>query len=338
MPYCPTSHAQPTDHSVAVILPAYNESAHIGDVLATIPEWVDQIVVVDDASTDDTAGVVQSASDARVTLVRHETNSGVGAAMVTGYRTALQLDADIIVKMDADGQMDPADLERLVRPLVTGLGDYAKGNRFYFRNATTGMPRIRGFGNSLLSVLTKVASGYWHVFDSQCGYTAVRSSFLRLLDLDEHAKGYFFENDMLIRLNALNARVIDVPVATLYGSETSHVNVGHVALTFPGRLALSGIKRFWRKHLLTDFGAVAVLAIAGNTMALFGLTFGAYHWWLSMVSGRPATTGTVMMAVVPLIVGFQMLLQALVLSVTRSPGAPETAEYVRSLIEEGAFQ
>lgn len=324
--------------SVAIVLPAYNEAAHIGDVLAAIPAWVDRVFVVDDASTDGTAEIVGTIADGRVTLLRHETNRGVGGAMVTGYRTALAAGADIIVKMDADGQMLASDLERLVRPIATGMAEYTKGNRFYFRNATRDMPKMRGFGNSLLSLLTKAASGYWHVFDSQCGFTAVKAPFLRLLDLDRIAPDYFFENDMLIQMNAVGARVVDVPVTTVYGAETSHVRIHRVALSFPPRLIGKAISRFWRKYLLTDFGIVAVLTALGLALGVFGVAFGTYHWWQSVVHGTPATTGTVMIAVLPIILGFQLLLQALGLNVAASPGARETAEYIRELIAEGEFE
>lgn len=323
--------------TVAVVLPAYNESAHIGEVIATIPQWVDHILVVDDASTDNTADVAASLNDARVTLLRHQTNGGVGASMVTGYKEALNTGCDIVVKMDADGQMLPSDLERLVRPIAMGIAEYAKGNRFYFRNATREMPMVRGFGNAFLSLLTKAASGYWHVFDSQCGFTAVNSSFLRLIDLERVAPDYFFENDMLIQMNGVGARVVDVPVTTVYGTETSHVRVHRVALSFPPRLVSRAFARFWRKHLLTDFGAVAVLASLGLLLGVFGAAFGAYHWWRSATDGVAATTGTVMVAVLPIILGFQLLLQALALNVSGSPGAKETAEYVRLLIEDGEF-
>lgn len=336
MPFRPAPAAQHAP-SVAIVLPAYNESAHIGEVIASIPRWVDRIVVVDDASTDGTAQAVGAIIDERLALVRHEVNLGVGGAMVTGYRAALESGAEIVVKMDADGQMLGSDLERMVRPIATGIAEYTKGNRFYFRNATRGMPRVRGFGNSLLSLLTKAASGYWHVFDSQCGFTAVRASSLRLLDLDRIATDYFFENDMLIQLNGVGARVVDVPVTTVYGEETSYVRVHHVALSFPPRLMGKAVSRFWRKYLLTDFGAVAVLTTLGFALGAFGLAFGSYHWWLSMAEGTPATTGTVMIAVLPIILGFQLLLQALTLNVGASPGAKETADYLRLLIAEGEF-
>ena len=155
--------------SVAVVMPAYNESAHIAEVISDLPAWVDRVFVVDDASTDGTAKTVSCLPDERVTLLKHDVNRGVGGAMVTGYRAALDTDVDIIVKMDADGQMLASDLERLVRPIATGTAEYAKGNRFYFRRATRDMPRVRGFGNSLLSLLTKAASGYWHSGYRLCG-------------------------------------------------------------------------------------------------------------------------------------------------------------------------
>jgi hypothetical protein len=199
------------------------------------------------------------------------------------------------------------------------------------------MPAQRSFGNQILSFMTKTASGYWHVYDPQCGFVVVRTSFLRLLDLGGIAKDYFFENDMLIRLNALGARVVDVPIKTLYGTETSGVSVARVAFTFPPRLIAAMARRFWRKHLVTDFGSITVLTLGGVVLTIFGAAFGGYHWWLSSTADRVATTGTVMIAVLPLIVGIQAILQALVMSVAASPGASETRDYVRELIVSGAL-
>jgi dolichol-phosphate mannosyltransferase len=326
------------DPSIAVVVPAHNEASHIGDVLGSMPAFVDRVFVVDDGSTDGTADAVLNVADDRIRLLRHERNGGVGAAMRTGYRAAIEDGFDLAVKMDADGQMRPEELRRLVDPFRRGIADYAKGNRFYFPNATFGMPAHRGFGNAALSFMTKLASGYWHVFDSQCGYTVASVPFLRLLDLDQVADDYFFENDMLIRLNTLNARVVDVPVTTIYGSEVSGVRVGRVALGFPPRLVSGGVRRFWRKHLVTDFGAIAALSVFGIALVLFGGLFGAYHWWESVATGQTATTGTVMIAVLPLIVGIQLLIQAFAMSVAISPGGRETAEYVRHLISVGEFE
>ena len=332
----PVGSCEQTRHlTLALAIPAHDEAQHILGVISAIPAWVDAIIVVDDGSTDDTAALVAGCGDERVHLIRHKSNGGVGAAMKTAYREAIAQGFDLVAKMDADGQMSADELDHLVEPHRLGIADYTKGNRFYFRNATLGMPRERSFGNSVLSFMTKLASGYWHVFDSQCGYTVASVPFVKLLDLDQVATDYFFENDMLIRLNALNARVVDVPTSTIYGHEVSGVHLGKVALTFPPRLLVGGSRRFWRKHLITDFGPIGAMTISGLVLALFGAAFGGYHWWLSVVSDHVATTGTVMLAVLPLILGIQLLVQAFSMSVSASAGAEETAEYVRRLIASG---
>jgi len=325
--------------TLALVLPAHDEARHIGDVIRGLPQWVDRIIVVDDASSDGTAEVAESVDDPRVVVIRHEANRGVGGAMRTGYRLALEEGHDLIGKMDADGQMVADELTRLVEPFALDLADYTKGNRFYFPGAdAAGMPSHRNFGNVLLTFMSKLASGYWHMYDSQCGFTVVRAGFLALMDLDRLPDDYFFENSMLIRLNTLNARVVDVPTSTVYGTEVSGVSIARVAFTFPPRLLAGGVRRFWRKHLVTDFGPVGVLTIAGLLLSLFGLVFGAYHWIESVATGVVASTGTVMIAVLPLMVGIQLLVQAFSMSVQASAGARETAEYVRTIIGRGDFR
>ena len=323
------------DTKICVILPAHNEAEHIGGVIRSLPAWVTSVVVVDDVSSDDTAAVVEALGDPRVTLVRHSENTGVGGAMVTGYKTALTLDADILVKMDADGQMDCADLPRLVRPLIDGHAEYAKGNRFYVINANRAMPRVRKLGSVILTFMTKMASGYWHVFDSQCGFTAVRTHLLKMIDVDAIAQDYFFENDMLIWLNTADARVVDVPINTVYGNEVSDVRISRVMWSFPPRLMRGWGFRVARKYLLMDFGAIGALGLFGTALTLFGGIYGGYRLILANVTGVPATTGTVMFAVLPLIVGIQSVLQAFVMEVGGSPGAEETRRYIHDLIDSG---
>jgi glycosyltransferase involved in cell wall biosynthesis len=313
-----------------VILPAYNEGRHLATVVGRIPEWVDGIIIVDDASTDDTLNVAASLSDTRVRVQHNAKNLGVGGAMVTGFRAALDGDYDVAIKMDADDQMDAGELPTLVRPIELGMAEYVKGNRFRRSGRPSAMPGRRWFGNVVLSFLTKVASGYWHVFDPQCGFIAIATPTLRRLKLDGMAKDYFFENDMLIRLNVVDARVVDVDTSSLYGNETSYVSIGRVSWTFPPRLLRGFIWRFVRRHLMNDFGLIGFLAIFGAAFTLFGFIFGLYHWILSTTSGIAATTGTVMVAVVPLILGIQMLLQALSLEVQSSAGASETRECART--------
>lgn len=317
------------DHGYAVILPAHNESRHLAATVGGIPAWIDGIFIVDDASSDDTLHVAEGLADARVRVLHHEKNQGVGGAMVTGFRAALDAGYDVIIKMDADGQMDPQELSTLIHPIGLGMAEYVKGNRFRQTGRPPSMPGSRWFGNVALSFLTKVASGYWHVFDSQCGFLAITAHTLRRLKLDGIARDYFFENDMLIRLNVIDARVVDVATAALYGTETSYVRIGRVTWSFPWRLARGFLWRFVKRHIVNDFGLIALLAIVGSVLALFGLAFGIAAWVSSASSGLTATTGTVMIAVLPLIIGIQMLLQALSIEVQNSPGAQETRSLAR---------
>jgi len=310
-----------------VVLPAYNEARALAVVVARIPAWVTGIIVVDDASTDDTLSVAQSLSDPRVTVLHHDDNQGVGGAMVTGYRAALEAGYDVVIKMDADDQMDADELPALVRPIELGMAEYTKGNRFRRTGRPKGMPRTRWFGSVALSFLTKVASGYWHVFDPQCGFTAITAPALARLKLDGIARDYFFENDMLIRLNVIDARVVDVSTAALYGDESSTLRIGRVTWTFPLRLVRRFAWRFIKRHVVNDFGLIAMLTFMGAAFLFFGVIFGAYRWAESAMTGHVTTAGTVMIAVVPIILGVQMLLQALSLEVQNSPGAEETRRY-----------
>jgi len=312
-----------------VVLPAFNEARHLAAVVDAIPSWIDGIIVVDDASTDDTLAIAEALADPRVNVIHLETNEGVGGAMVRGYRAALDEGFDIVVKMDADGQMDADELPLLVRPLQLGMAEYAKGNRFLQTGRPSGMPRLRWLGSVMLSFLTKVASGYWHVFDPQCGFTAITAPTLARLKLDGVARDFFFENDMLIRLNVIDARVVDVSTATLYGDERSSLGVGRVTSTFPARLIRGFAWRFVKRHVVNDFGLIALLTFLGAVLLVFGVAFGAYHWVESALTARAATAGTVMIAVVPVILGAQLLLQALTLEVQSSAGASETREYAR---------
>ena len=319
-----------------VVLPAYNEARALAAVVARIPAWVTGIIVVDDASTDDTLTVAQSLTDPRLAVLHHDDNRGVGGAMVTGFRAALDGGYDVVIKMDADDQMDAGELPALVRPIELGMAEYVKGNRFRRTGRPPSMPGSRWFGNVVLSFLTKVASGYWHVFDPQCGFLAITTPTLRRLKFDGIARDYFFENDMLIRLNVIDARVVDVDTSALYGEEVSQVSIGCVSWSFPLRLARGFFWRFVKRHVVNDFGLIALLTSLGGVLLLFGVVFGAYHWVESAVTARAATAGTVMIAVVPIVLGAQMLLQALMLEVQSSAGGSETREYARHGCERRA--
>ena len=307
------------DTRVHVVIPAYNVAAHIGSVLRGLPDFVDTVTVVDDGSTDGTAEAARAVGDARVTVLRSPVNEGVGAATARGFKHALGQGAGIIVKMDGDGQMDPADLPRLLEPVVEGRCEYAKGNRFLMSRELDIMPRARLAGNFVLTFLTKLASGYWNVFDPQNGYVAITSGALGLLDLDRLSRRYFFENDMLINLNIFDARVRDVAMVSRYGGERSSMHLGRILCSFPYHLLRGYWYRFYRKHVLRDFSPVALFMLTGLPLLAWGPGFGVYTWAQSWLHNQFASTGTVMLSVLPFLVGFELVLQALVLEIRDTP-------------------
>ena len=304
---------------IAVVVPAYNEARHVGGVIQTSPEFVDHVIVVDDASSDDTAGVVAACAGPRVVALRAERNLGVGGATLLGYAEALRREAEIVVKMDGDGQMPPEYLHLLLDAVVERGYDYSKGNRFLAGEALHLMPRHRLFGNIVLTFVNKLASGYWHVFDPQNGYTAIRSGALSLLDLRDINPRYFFENDMLIALNLHNFRVCDVAIPARYGDEQSKLNPFKVGVTFPLLFVPRLWRRVYRKYVLRDFSPIALFLFMGLLLFAWGVGFGAYHWWKSVTTGNATPTGTIMLSVLPLILGFQLILQAVVLDIQETP-------------------
>ncbi|PWU23030.1 MAG: glycosyl transferase family 2 [Candidatus Rokuibacteriota bacterium] len=312
----------PDSLRVAVVIPAYRAANTIPAVLGGIPDWVDAIYVVDDGSRDETAARVQAVGDTRVQLLTHDVNRGVGAAMVTGYLHALRHEMDICIKMDADGQMDPCYLSDLVEPLVVGRADYAKGNRFHDVRALRQMPFVRRVGSATLSFLIKAASGQWHIFDPTNGFTAVHRAALGALELDAVHPRYFFESSMLILLQRVGAVVEDVRMPARYGDETSHLRVGRTLLEFPWLLIRYGLRRIIWQYFVVDFNAVSLFLVTGVPLVTAGLLFGLYHWIDSYRRHVATPTGTIMLAALPLILGFQLLLQALVLDVQSVPRRP----------------
>jgi glycosyltransferase involved in cell wall biosynthesis len=277
-------------------------------------------VVVDDGSRDDTASLVEATADRRVELIRHENNRGVGAAMRTGLARGTERGADLLVKVDGDGQMDLADLTKLLDALIDDARyGYAKGNRLVDQKALSRMPRLRVLGNFALTFLTKLASGYWYVVYPQNGYLAIRRVIWERLDPARISDGYFFENDMLVGLNILDIPVKDVAIPARYGDERSYLRVRRVLFPFAWLLLRRTLYRIWTKYMLRDFSPIALFLITGLPLFLWGVVFGAYQWWDHLRMGIVTPTGTVIVAVVPLILGFQLLLQALVLDIQNSP-------------------
>lgn len=306
---------------IAAVVPAYKEEAMIGRVIETMPDFVDHIVIVDDCSPDATSDVVRSIGSPRVTLIRHEVNQGVGGAIITGHRAAMELGADVNVVMAGDAQMDPQHLPALLDRVTDDGYGFAKANRFYAPESFEGMPRHRVFGNIVLSFMTKLASGYWHLFDPQNGYTAVRAEVLRNIPLDHVAKRYSFENDLLIHLNIQQVSAVDVAVPAVYGEEVSSIKLGKVVPELLDLLFRGFWRRIWYRYVLWSFSPIALLLFMGLASFVFGL--GVAIWLAIVIVGSViATAGTVMLAALPLMIGTQMLISALQLDIQASPSTP----------------
>lgn len=236
--------------SIGVVVPAFNEERAIARAIRAVPGFVDRVVVVDDASHDGTSRIATRSRRRTLEIVRHDANRGVGGAIVTGYRRTLALGLDVAVVMAGDGQMDPADLPALVEPIAAGRADYVKGDRFRMREVWRVMPPLRVAGNIALSLLTRVVSGYWHVFDSQCGYTAITRQALAALDLERLFPRYGYPNDLLARLHAVGARVEDVPVRPIYGPDwRSGIRLRTVLHPILGVLV-----RAWARRIAAEWG------------------------------------------------------------------------------------
>jgi glycosyltransferase involved in cell wall biosynthesis len=297
--------------TVAVVVPAHDEEALIGQTLAGIPAFVDRIYVVDDGSRDATADGARAAGDPRVAVVVHERNLGVGAAIVTGYRAALADGIDVTCVMAADNQMDPADLERIATPVVRDEVDYAKANRLFTGEAWRVIPRHRYLGNAVLSLLTKIASGYWHVADSQSGYTAIGRPMLEQLDIERVYRGYGFPNDMLVHLNVWNARVRDIPSRPVYGvGERSGIKIRRVVPRISWLLVKGFLWRLREKYVIRDFHPLIFFYVLGALMTFVGLALGIVEVVLR-IAGNAVSVGTVVLVALLLIAGSQFTLFAM---------------------------
>jgi dolichol-phosphate mannosyltransferase len=309
------------NHVVAVVIPTYKATRHLADVINGLPELIDHIIVVDDKCPERSGeiAVKLAEQDHRVTTIFHEHNQGVGGTVVTGYKKALELHCDIIIKMDSDDQMDPAYIPELIKPVAEGKAGYTKGNRFVDFAALRSMPTLRLMGNSVLSFMVKACSGYWNIMDPTNGYTAISADALKTIHLDKLAKRFFFESDMLIRLNIQNIPIRDVPIPARYGNEESNLSVSKTLFNFPLLLFKGLIKRFVLKYLIYDFNMASVYTLTGLPLLLWGIIFGLYHWIANAAQGIPTPTGTVMLAVLPLILGTQFIIAAINIDIESTP-------------------
>ncbi len=297
---------------IAVVLPCFKSSGQVLGVIAKLPTFIDRIYVIDDACPEETGAHVSSnMNDARLVVIGHAKNQGVGGAVISGYLAALNDGIDIVIKIDSDGQMEPALIPTFISPIVEGRADYTKGNRFFELESLRDMPRVRLFGNAALSLVNKFSSGYWDVMDPTNGYTAIHTKVLRRLPLDKVAKRYFFESDMLFRLGVMRALVVDIPMDAVYADENSNLRVGSVLVDFPGKYLSRFFKRMFYNYLLRDFNAGSVQLLLGAMMFSAGSTFAFWHWYLSITTGVAATSGTVMLAAMPMLLGGHLLIGAL---------------------------
>jgi dolichol-phosphate mannosyltransferase len=309
---------------IAVVIPSYKVTSHVVETISEIGKEVSYIFVVDDACPDGSGKLVQEkVSDSRVKVIFHEENLGVGGAMITGYKAALETDADIIVKLDGDGQMDPALISELIAPIVNGRADYTKGDRLDSLTGLSQMPSIRLFGNAGLSLLTKISTGYWNITDPTNGYTAIHRDVLKMLPLGMLSKRFFFESDMLFRLSLYRAVVWDVPMQARYGTEKSNLSIIKTLWEFPWKHFKNFHKRLFYNYYLRDVSAASIELPLGIVLSWFGLIFGIGAYNQSMETGVAATTGTVMISVVPLILGFQLLLAFVSHDVSAVPSRPK---------------
>jgi glycosyltransferase involved in cell wall biosynthesis len=296
-------------HPVAVVVPAYRVAGSIADVVSRIPAFVRWIYVVDDACPERSGERLRAAvSDTRIQVLVHETNQGVGGASITGFRRALADGAEIVVKLDGDGQMDPAFLPELILPIQAGEADYAKGNRFWDIEGLSAMPWVRLWGNSVLSLVAKFSSGYWNLIDPTNGYVAIHREALRRLPLDKVSRRYFFESDLLFRLYTVRAVVCDVAMPARYGDERSALRAGAVIPEFLYKHSRNLAKRLFYAYFLRDFSIASVELGLGILLLLWGVLFGSVAWVRGAAHGEPATAGTVMLAALPVILGVQFLL------------------------------
>lgn len=305
--------------SIAVVIPAYRVASHVGDVIARVPEHVRHIIVVDDASPDTLQEVLASVPDPRLVVLRHETNRGVGGAMKTGFAKALELGADIVVKVDGDGQMNPALIPQFAAPILAGEADFTKGNRFDDLSVIRRMPLVRRLGNLALSFMVKLASGYWHLFDPCNGYLAVRGTVLRRLNLNRLEDRYFFEVSLLCEAYFAEAALKDIPMHPVYAGEPSSLSPVRSISDFAPRLIQRSLYRVFMTYFMRDFNVVSVFLVAGVPSLLFGAVWSAYHWLQSYRLQTPASTGTVMIGILAIVLGFQLVLQAIVLDVGNQP-------------------
>lgn len=308
---------------IAVVIPCYRVRRNICEVIKGIGKEVQRIYVVDDACPEKTGEYVKAQiKDKRIRVLSHAENQGVGGAVITGYKAAIADGMDVVVKIDGDGQMDPQLIPTIARPVLEGNADYSKGNRFESLENLFGMPRVRIFGNAVLSLWSKVASGYWTVTDPTNGFTAIHRKALEAINLDKVRKSYFFESDMLFRLSIANCVVADVPMLAVYGEEKSNLKIWKTLFEFPWRHSINFLKRVFYRYYLREWSVGSFELPLGIFLLAFGTWFGLSSYLTAAAAGTATTAGQVTASAVALILGVQLLLSFLSYDVQSEPRIP----------------
>jgi glycosyltransferase involved in cell wall biosynthesis len=308
------------DPVIAVVIPCYRVTRHIISVIEGVGPEISLIYVVDDKCPDGSGVFVSNhCTDSRVHILSHDINQGVGGAVMTGYRAAIVDGADIIVKVDGDGQMDPRLIPYFIKPIQDGMADYTKGNRFYDLDDISSMPPIRVFGNTILSFMSKFSTGYWDLFDPTNGFTAIHADVAAHLPYAKISQRYFFETDILFRLNIMRAVVLDIPMTAKYADEESNLKISRVASEFFLKHLRNFFKRIFYNYYLRDLNLASFELPIGFISLLFGICYGVYHWLNAANSLEPTPAGVVMMAALPILTGLQFILAFLGYDISSVP-------------------
>ena len=312
--------------NVDVVIPCYRVSQHIRKVVedTLAVQGLRQVIVVDDACPEHSSTALRAAfpAEPRLVILEHSENKGVGGAMLTGYAHAFAHGAEVVVKLDGDGQMRPSDIPLLLGPILRKEADYAKGNRFFYPRDLQLMPNLRLFGNAVLSLINKFSSGYWAVMDPTNGFTALHKAAYQHLDLPAIEERYFFESDMLYQLGIINAAVRDVPLPAIYGTESSSLNIPRVLVEFPRKYLLRLLKRIGYKYYVREFNIASLEILFGLPSLLVGAAFGGFEWYRHFQVNEVTPPGTVMIVGLLILIGFQLLLSAVNYDITHEPSTP----------------
>jgi len=314
-----------SSHKIAVVIPFYNASNEILLVISKLPNYIQDIIIVDDhSSTPLPKSDIENLSPPKATIyfLENPTNLGVGGATKRGFEEAIKIGAEIIIKIDADDQMDLSYLPDLLDPLIANNCDVAKGNRFRDLKALRAMPLVRRIGNLGLSFLIKSATGYWHNFDPTNGFLALKTDVLKKLDFNKLANRYYFETSLLSQLYFEKATVKDIAMPAIYGDEKSHMKIWKMPFVFGARLTNTFVKRIVKEYFLYDFNIGSMYLLFGFPLFMFGLIFGATEWIYYASINTFAPTGTIMIVTLSIILGFQLILQAIQYDIINAPKAP----------------